>query len=118
MKDEAPFHVRQGDILLEKVASVPPGATIVPAGCRGNVLALGEGTGHAHFVDDANSILYAIDTEEHFLRVLEGGGLLVHEEHGTIELAPATYRVIRQREYSPRPFRLRRGSALARMVED
>jgi hypothetical protein len=26
---------------------------------------------------------------------------LVHDEHGTIELAPGDYRVTRQREYAP-----------------
>ena len=112
------MQVRQGDVLLEEIDTIPPEALRLTPDAGRNVLAVGEGSGHAHVVDAAHSILYGLeDLNERFLAVLKGGELLTHEEHAAIHLPAGAYRVIRQREYSPPPFRFARGSKLARLVE-
>lgn len=51
-KKEVPFSIRQGDVLLTKVASIPAGCTEVPYDKGRIVLAYGEVTGHAHAIAD------------------------------------------------------------------
>jgi hypothetical protein len=72
------------------------------------ILVHGEVTGHSHRLDDPKSAkLYAGRAfGELFLEVPAGGTRVVHEEHGTIELPFGTYRIWRQREYSPQEIRI------------
>lgn len=102
---------RQGDVLIERVADLPSGATEIPQHTR-VVLALGEVTGHAHAIalDDGpvKARLFDAGTER-FLQVLVRS-LLDHEEHAAIELEPGIYRVSKfgdgtQREYTPEAIR-------------
>ena len=87
--------LRHGDVLLEQMDTIPESAIAVPPTGGKNVLALGKQSGHAHVLDAPYSTLYeAQNPDERFLEVLEDGGLLTHEEHGAIHLAPGTYRVI------------------------
>lgn len=89
---------RQGDVMVEAVGSLPEGAKAVR--CNGVVtLAEGEVTGHFHRVTHP-------DVEE-----FELGGMrfftipeeteLRHQEHDPIALPPGTYRIQRQRQYTP-----------------
>jgi hypothetical protein len=88
---------RQGDVLFERVATVPDEATAR----AGAVLFQGERSGHAHAIAPPAGA-----------EVLEAGDVLyvrapaaftvVHDEHGPIAFEPGTYRVWRQREYDPR----------------
>jgi hypothetical protein len=96
-------HYRQGDVLLLKVDKLPPEAVAESPDEGRIVLAYGEVTGHAHAVSTAHAAMYKIN-EERYL-VAEPGAQLVHEEHSTIIIDPGVYRVIRQREYSPREIR-------------
>ena len=96
---------RQGDVLLEKMESLPPGAAL--QGNRDNriVLAYGEATGHAHAVSTEFANLYRIGRERYLLTT--EGARLVHEEHAPIALEPGVYRVVQQREYIPKDPRRR-----------
>lgn len=99
--------VRQGDVLLERVASIPKGAKRKPTDQGRVILAYGEVTGHAHAVQTDAEVVEAFLVElngKTYLSAL-GGGAVVHEEHGTIPLEPGIYRVVRQREYSPEAIR-------------
>ncbi len=97
--------LRQGDVLLQRVRSIPKGATKKPTDQGRVILAYGEVTGHAHAVVVERSDR---ETVEAFLAELDGvvylsapaGARVVHEEHGTIPLEAGTYKVIRQREWT------------------
>ncbi len=94
-----PAQVRQGDVLLDPVATVPVGARPVARAGGRVVLAEGEATGHAHAIRSPGATLLRAG-EERYLRVASPV-TLGHEEHGAIEVAPGTYRVVIQREYVP-----------------
>jgi hypothetical protein len=94
---------RQGDILIVPCASVPADTTPVPRENGKAILAHGEVTGHHHaIVDERAELVSAEQASELYLLV---HGLdpvkLTHQEHGTIEIPPGDYHVLRQREYAP-----------------
>lgn len=93
---------RQGDVMLIKVDALPDGAKREQVKDR-IVLAYGEVTGHAHAIKDKTTELYKFDVDM-FLKVLNTTNL-VHEEHGAITIEPGIYKVVRQREYTPREIR-------------
>ncbi|MDQ3722996.1 MAG: hypothetical protein M3376_08005 [Actinomycetota bacterium] len=97
---------RQGDVLIERVNTIPAGLLAVPKEDGRVILAHGEVTGHAHAVLGDVEFLAADleDLEERFLRV-EREASVVHEEHDTVTLPPGDYRVKRQREYTPEEIR-------------
>lgn len=99
---------RQGDILLIRVAEVPPDAIdITPLGRR-IFLASSKQTGQSHGVPAHLARLYATypvpfdygKPRERFLRVAVACEL-EHDEHDPIPLAPGIYRVVKQRQYDP-----------------
>ena len=92
---------RHGDVLLDSVAAVPEGARPRP----GVVLAYGEVTGHAHRVEPREAALLFEHEGDLYLRVSQEATLL-HEEHRPIVLPPGSYRVWRQREYTPQEIRV------------
>ncbi len=97
-------HYRQGDVLLLKVEELPKEAVAEqPPEEHRIVLAYGEVTGHAHAVSTAHASMYRVNDTNYL--VAEPGATLVHEEHSAIVLEPGVYRVVRQREYSPREVR-------------
>lgn len=97
---------RQGDVFLEEVdpKTVPTkGRITIPKDGNRTILAYGEVTGHAHAILDPEDVeqgteFFEFENGERFL-VTPRGISLVHEEHGTIELPPAMFRVTIQREY-------------------
>ena len=92
--------VRQGDVLVTRVARLPKGTGAVPEAVPGrHVLALGEATGHHHSVAVADAELLESKAGEVFLRIMRATPL-EHQEHAAILLEPGTYRVTRQREYA------------------
>lgn len=94
------MNYRQGDVGLVRVQHVPADVTPVPRDAGRIVLAYGEVTGHAHAIVDEAAELVVTDTNERFLRIMNGSGVeLRHEEHATITLPPGNYRVVQQREY-------------------
>lgn len=98
---------RQGDVLLERIEERPAVATNrLPAENGRVILAHGEATGHAHSVAGSSGVLYQGETTSvTYLEVEAALAMLTHEEHGVIRLPAGTYRVRRQREYSPEAIR-------------
>lgn len=94
---------RQGDVLLVPISEIPKAAKPTAAKHRRLILAAGEATGHHHSVQETESVslLEVPSQNELFLLVKEGDALLEHQEHATITVPPGTYRVVRQREYTP-----------------
>jgi len=105
-------HYRHGDVIIERVTSVPHSTTLVPRDQHGRIiLAAGEATGHHHTIADREAEFVRTETDERFLRVMAASGVtLVHEEHAAITLPPGDYRIKIQREYQP--------NALPRRVVD
>jgi hypothetical protein len=96
------MQLRQGDIMLERVDHLPKVARSQFG--RKQVLALGEVTGHSHVLE-GRSIVVEDELEQKFIEVLAGGGVLKHQEHAPIEVPPGSYKIVRQREYSPEEVR-------------
>ena len=93
--------IRQGDVYLVRTNTQPAGAKVKPK--RGRlILAEGEATGHHHSVDSAVCDLFGGDKP---VLVVRENTTLTHQEHGTIEIEPGTYWVVRQREYTPEAIR-------------
>src|SRR5579871_801835 len=92
---------RQGDVLVWPVQKIPGSAQ---AGIRDNgkiVLAYGEVTGHSHSIAESATELLDYEGARYLLVPVEGASLK-HEEHETIELPAGEYRIITQREYTPK----------------
>ena len=97
--------IRQGDVLLIKVAVLPP--HIREAGRDGNgwlVLEYGEVTGHAHAIVEPNATKYDIlDAANRIvgqaLVVEDAPVTLIHEEHEPQLLPPGMYARWYQVEY-------------------
>ena len=107
MKKTKPKQVRQGDVLIERIAKLPEKLTPVLRENGRVILAHGEATGHAHAISAEDCDLFQSESETGvtFLEVRQAIAALVHDEHTEIELPPGTYRVRRQREYSPEAIR-------------
>ena len=114
MKKQKPQQIRQGDVLLVPVKSLPQGATLLAGQERKVVLALGEVTGHHHRIEHApigagaaaemvEALIARCRLYEHngdrFL-VVDAPVALQHEEHATIDLAPGVYEVPIQVEHT------------------
>lgn len=94
---------RQGDVWIERVETVPDGATIIPDDSGRVILAYGEVTGHAHAITATPTVklLSVPGLDDRFLHIGGDGAEVRHEEHATIPLPPGFYRVRIQREYRP-----------------
>ena len=92
---------RHGDLLVADVPKIPEGARPLAH----LVLATGELTGHAHRIAEPDAARLFRAGEDLYLCVTGEQATLVHQEHGPISLARGTYRVWRQREYTPRAIR-------------
>lgn len=92
---------RHGDLLVAAVKKIPSDARKL----RHLVLAEGELTGHSHRIAEADAAVLYQDLDSLYLNVTGTRATLVHQEHGPIQLPRGTYRVWRQREYSPQSIR-------------
>lgn len=91
---------RQGDLLIVQ-AELPRGGKKRKAQNGRHILAYGEQTGHHHSVGAATcELIETKGAEAVFLKIMSATDL-VHPEHGTVTIPPGTWRVSRQREYSP-----------------
>lgn len=98
------MQIRQGDVLLTRLSGkteAPEGMAPVARDGDRVILAYGEVTGHAHALSEAWVSLFEGMNGERLLVVADEPAVLRHEEHTAHELAPGTYRVVRQREYVP-----------------
>lgn len=96
-------HYRQGDVLIERVKTIPQAAVRQKAKDR-IILAHGEVTGHHHSIDADAADWWKTADDEQYVQVKEPTKL-THQEHSEIALDPGVYRVKRQREYSPEAIR-------------
>jgi hypothetical protein len=105
--------LRQGDVLLVKGAKVTAQHADVTPKDAPLVLAHGEVTGHSHRFElqagDDGSAAYAIGGDLAIVRVVRPQAL-VHDEHSTVPVKPADWRVSRPYEF--------RGESLPRRVAD
>jgi hypothetical protein len=95
--------LRQGDVLLVKVAALPNASKDTTKGDI--ILAHGEVTGHAHRIKTPakKAVLWNAGAER-FLQAMETV-TLTHEEHSAITIEPGIYRVAIQQEYTPEELR-------------
>lgn len=103
---------RQGDVLIERIPSLPIGLKNIPRENGRVVLAHGEVTGHAHAIYEKEVGHFSGEAKDAdglagvtFLEVRAAMAALTHEEHSKIPLPCGFYRVTRQREYSPEALR-------------
>lgn len=102
---------RQGDVFIIATDAIPESAKPVKPEADGAiVLALGEVTGHKHAFYGGGVKMFRDDgagsAQRTFISI--GGSdvaELQHEEHNTIPLAPGSYEVRIQSEYSPQAIR-------------
>lgn len=96
---------RQGDVLIERISEIPKEAKAHKRDAGRIVLAYGEVTGHAHAIHSKNAKAFKIEGDDALYLALKASCDLKHEEHTTIQLPEAFYKVTRQREYSPEAIR-------------
>jgi len=89
---------RQGDVLL-----VPVKQDFTGVEADKVTLALGEVTGHAHVLKAPRIVADKLQLPN-FVKFAVPAELL-HEEHDRIEIPAGTYRIKRQREYTPQEIR-------------
>ena len=106
--------LRQGDVLLEQINSIPAKTKKVNSTpphqnlwCGGKLLAEGEASNHGHFIEGDTDVL---EKDEDLYLFVKKPSTLKHllidtgiwaEEHNDIKVAPGKYKVIRQVEYDP-----------------
>ena len=101
----------QGDIVLVRVKELPKGLEIVKSEKNRCVVSHSE-TGHDHFVD-ATGVSMFQEPNNPFICYLQvapiGGADLIHarpfDTHETLHLEQGTYKIHRQREYTPSGWR-------------
>ena len=88
---------RQGDILFVRIDKLPSNLKKAKDG----IVAFGEVTGHAHRVVEQDGVA-VLESEggDKFVEATESWKV-THDEHGPIEFKAGTYKVARQREYTP-----------------
>lgn len=67
---------------------------------EGNILALGEFTGHHHRATGADVAVYETENGQRYLEAPQGA-VIVHEEHKPLEVAPGSYDMKITRETDP-----------------
>ena len=99
--------IRQGDVLIKPVSSIPAGLAEVPREDGRLILAHGEVTGHAHVVSCPEARMFGSLTADDGPRFIDvpRPTSVVHDEHAPLGLAAGFYEVRRQREYSPEEIR-------------
>ena len=120
-KKHTPWIARQGDVVIIRENSLTGTEEITPANGR-HILAIGESSGHCHVVDSDKAKLFRLAEKDEsaeravdrMLQVMVPTTIRVEsttsrahlaERHTPIELAPGTYRIRIQSEYSPEAIR-------------
>lgn len=108
---------RQGDVLVERINSLPQNLVEAKEDKNRIVLQFGEVTGHAHaiYTPEKVNVFLSQGTPTSLVEGMEGGregflevlerSYLKHEEHSAITLEPGIYKVTRQRQYTPEALR-------------
>lgn len=96
----------QGDILIERVESVPEGLKQV-APVNGDLIVTHSESGHHHVCDPVKSELFQYDLVTSYLNVKAKEDLLIHKKdgpdrHKTMMLKTGIYKIHRQVERTPK----------------
>jgi len=99
----------QGDLLISRIECLPAGLESVKPENGAFILAHSE-TGHNHVVEQQSVSLFRPANDEFTAyMVVEHPTVLRHERsfdtHAPLSIPPGTYRINRQREYTPEGFR-------------
>lgn len=94
------IQLRQGDVMLERIAELPKNVKRVNAENGRLIVARGEVTGHAHAVAEEMGEMYVDESGRIYLQI-ETETEIKHEEHAAIPLPPGVYVYTPQREYTP-----------------
>ena len=107
MKDFIPPYCAQGDLNIFNTDSIPAGLKELKPADGQHVLAHSE-TGHHHVIDGNTVRVFEQDEFVSYMEVAEPSNV-VHlrsfDTHETLRLPAGTYRITRQREYTPEGFR-------------
>jgi len=100
--------IRQGDVLLVRVKTIPKEASAVKSEGKKLILAFGEVTGHHHrfeFMDTSHNVkMFQTNTGVRYLDVSAPADLL-HEEHSTARVPAGLWMLPVQVEYTPKELR-------------
>lgn len=101
--------IRQGDVLLVPVESIPDDVKDISRENGQVILAYGEVTGHSHFIVEEEVRLVTSEQAQQLKMWLLVETVepveLRHDEHDTLLIPPGQYIVRRQREYHPEGLR-------------
>lgn len=92
--------LRQGDVLILQVDSLPANIKPVKREKNNVVLAHGEVTGHSHRIPSRHATLYKTEADQRYMRVT-APVQLKHEEHSTVKIPPGNYQIRIHKEYAP-----------------
>ncbi len=101
--NETKHAVRQGDVYLESINTVPDSAMLQKPKNGKVILAYGEVTNHDHSIpaEDVANWWKSTGEYEQFVE-LKTETDLSHQEHGAIKLTSKKYGVIPQMQYTPK----------------
>ena len=107
--NEVKTQAAQGDLLITRIKALPEGLEPVKSDNGVHILAHSE-TGHHHVVEDRDISLYRPGNDEFVAyMVVNHPTVLRHERsfdtHAPLSIPAGTYRINRQREYTPEGFR-------------
>lgn len=98
--------LRQGDVLLVPIDKIPANAKLQKHKGRITV-ALGEATGHHHTIELSEKDAADWWKDDQGVQYVEvkTESPIVHQEHSELVLDPGAYKVVTQREYTPKEIR-------------
>jgi hypothetical protein len=95
MEEKKKFAVRQGDVMIVAVDSIPKSAKKL----NRKELAYGEVTGHSHSIADLDAAYLLEHGDELYMVVTADGGVEIkHEEHAPHVVPPGNYQIVPQTE--------------------
>lgn len=101
--------IRQGDVLIVPVTTIPTNTKPVARDDGRVILAYGEVTGHAHAIVEEGVTLVTTKEAEQlrtWMLVETADPVeLYHDEHDTLLIPPGKYEIRIQREYTPEAIR-------------
>lgn len=91
------MYYQQGDVIVEKVDSIPSSAVEKEVVSK-IVLAQGSATGHAHVINDTTNVKVFSEGDDMYLSVSKET-VLSHEEHNSITVEPGNYQIRKVKEF-------------------
>lgn len=84
---------QQGDVVMQKIDSIPEGERSQDELTKAKTLALGEATGHSHTFDDVDNSVEVFKIMNVIYMRLAKETKLKHQEHNPISIPPGNYKV-------------------------